>query len=353
MARTPLLSAALSLALLAPAVAEDDAIRAAVEDVLHGEDVSTREAARERLLQGGEEAVRALLEALEDLGAARRLDVPGPASWGEVARRPAPGADADDGEHVLQLYDVKDLAARMGGMDELVARLRRLVGADGSVQPHDGVLVVKAARSDHGAVAQRLDVLRRDSSVLVRLETRVVEAPLSAALGREVSAARPGQIVAVADAAEAVARWLKAGEAKVVTAPALSCFPGQTASVHAGSEVSFVADFDVEVSQSAFIADPIVDTIYEGVMVELRPHLLEGGVRLDLHATYTDVELESFTTHLGRQEYEIQIPAVARSEVRRTVDVTDGQTVLLRIADDAERRRFVLVTVTREPLEDE
>jgi hypothetical protein len=258
---------------------------------------------------------------------------------------------------VLQLYDVRDLVERVGSADVLVERLRHGLDEGSSmVAQGEGVIVVKTRPRSHADLQRTLMALRQDASEMIRIETRVVTAPLTAPLGREVSAARPGDVVAIEDPIAALEGWIAAGDAQILTAPALSCFPKQRASVHAGREISFVADFDVEVAQSAFIADPIVQNIYAGVQIELVPAIATGGVaRVAVHATSTDVDLETFSMRLGAQgePVQIQIPAMTRTEVRRAVDVPDGGTVVVRLGDDRESRRFVILTVRREQLLDD
>ena len=330
---------------------EHDPIVQAVGELLHGPTPGTRDRARELLRQNPDAAVDVLLRALEEVAAARRP----PVASATVEAPPALPVRADD--HVVQIYDVRDLVERFGSCEELVRRLRGGLGEGSTMAAQgEGIIVVKTRPHSHEDLQQTLSGLRQDMSEMVRIETRVISAPLTALLGREVSASRPGDVVPIEDPVAALEAWIAAGDAEIVAAPALSCFPEQRASVHVGREISFVADFDVEIAQSAIIADPIVERIYAGVEIELTPTISAADiVRVDVLATCTDVALETFSTTLGAFEdpVEIQIPAMIRTEVRRAVDVPDGGTIVVRLSDDRDARRFVVLTVTRERLLDD
>ena len=72
--------------------------------------------------------------------------------------------------------------------------------------------------------------------------------------------------------AEAVLRAVsKYGTSNIVDAPSLTVYNGQRASINVNNFVSFVKDFDVEIAQAAVIADPIIEVIADGVVLDVKP----------------------------------------------------------------------------------
>jgi len=357
--RSAQLAAALVLtaAWTAAPAADDppDPLVGAVRDVLHGADAATRERGREALRAQPEEAVVLLLRALEELAAARRP----PTAVATVEDAPPAPAEAPDtgAAAVVQLYDVRDLVDRLGSAETVVERIRAVVPEESGVAVHGGgTVVVRTSPLRQEDVAALLGNLRKENAEIVAVETRVVRAPFGAALGRAASAARPGDVVPFGDPGRAVADSIAAGDVEVVTSPLLSCYPDQRAPVQVGREISFVADYDVEVAQSPTspIADPIIDQVFEGVDVELVPSVpKDGRVLVSVHVTTTQVELEPFRTTLGAftEPVEIQIPSVFRTELDRAIDAADGAVTVIRIGDDRDARRFLVLCARRERLE--
>jgi len=62
---------------------------------------------------------------------------------------------------------------------------------------------------------------------------------------------------------------------------------GSRAHIYAANQLTFIQDFDVEVAQTAFIADPIVGVLQEGAVLDV--HVLSNewyGTRVERHAIY-------------------------------------------------------------------
>lgn len=134
------------------------------------------------------------------------------------------------------------------------------------------------------------------------------------------------------DAARLVRR--PAAEVEVLTAPRLTVFDGQKANVSILSDVSYVQDFEVEVTPGGQIATPIVATLKEGVVLDVEPSLdAEGHVRLVGTVTLSEVArpIPELKTRIGEQgpEVTIQLPEVRVARSRFEVRLPHGAAALV------------------------
>ena len=93
-------------------------------------------------------------------------------------------------------------------------------------------------------------------------------------------------------------------------------------------------DFDVEIAQAAAIGDPIIQTIRDGVILDVRPIVSADRrfVTMELRPTVAELvrPIPTFQTSLGTgPPVTIQVPELAISRVRTTVTMPDGGTLLL------------------------
>ena len=87
---------------------------------------------------------------------------------------------------------------------------------------------------------------------------------------------------------EAILRAVQKYErVNTVTAPKLVVTNTQRANITVINHVAYVKDFDVEIAQAAVIADPIVDVVKEGVILDVRPTISSDRrfVTLELRPT--------------------------------------------------------------------
>src|SRR5262249_36813609 len=63
----------------------------------------------------------------------------------------------------------------------------------------------------------------------------------------------------------------KTDKATLLTAPKITAYNTQQASIHVVSQTSYIQDFEVEVAQTAFIADPVVGVVNDGLVFDVRP----------------------------------------------------------------------------------
>jgi len=126
----------------------------------------------------------------------------------------------------------------------------------------------------------------------------------------------------------------KSDRSTVVTAPRLTAYNGQRANVQVLNQQSYISDFDVEIAQASQIGDPIVQTLRDGVILDLRPVVSADRryITMELRPTVAILTrpIATFQTTLANgPPVTIQLPELAVSRVRTTVTMPDGGTLLL------------------------
>ena len=130
--------------------------------------------------------------------------------------------------------------------------------------------------------------------------------------------------------------WMikKTGRAKVLMAPRLTAFNTQRANITVVEQNSYIKDFDVQVAQAAYIADPIIGTIQSGVVLDVRPTISNDRkyITLELRPTVASLrEFRPFSTTLGAKDktVEFEVPILELQSVETTVRIPDQGTILL------------------------
>jgi type II secretory pathway component GspD/PulD (secretin) len=101
------------------------------------------------------------------------------------------------------------------------------------------------------------------------------------------------------------------------------------------NQTAYVRDFDVEVAQASFIADPKVDVIQDGIVLDVQPIIKYDRKYITMQLQPTVAELQrpipTFTTSLAGSTLPVtmQLPNLTVTSFATTVTVPDGGTVLL------------------------
>ena len=127
----------------------------------------------------------------------------------------------------------------------------------------------------------------------------------------------------------------KRQDGEVVNSQILSVVNRGRGHVAVINQTAYVRDFDVEVAQAAFIADPKVDVIQDGIVLDVQPIIQNDRKYITLNLNPTVAELErpipTFTTSLAGSTLPVtvQLPNLTVTNFATTVKVPDGGTVLL------------------------
>ena len=119
-----------------------------------------------------------------------------------------------------------------------------------------------------------------------------------------------------------------------VTAPTLLVYNTQRANLQVTNHVAYVKDFDVEIAQASVIADPIVDVVREGVVLDVRPIVSNDRrfVTLELRPTVATLmrPIRTFSTTLAvGTAVTFEVPELRKESLKTTVVMPDGGTLLL------------------------
>ena len=126
----------------------------------------------------------------------------------------------------------------------------------------------------------------------------------------------------------------KTQEGRVLQAPSVTVFNTQRANITIINQLSFIQDFDVEVAQTAFIADPIVGVIQDGVVLDVQPTVSYDRkyVVLEIQPTLAE-QLDSDVAILNLSGnftvVPVELPVLSVTKIKTTVTIPDGGTVLV------------------------
>ncbi|MHC4375066.1 MAG: hypothetical protein ACYS26_00565 [Planctomycetota bacterium] len=127
----------------------------------------------------------------------------------------------------------------------------------------------------------------------------------------------------------------KSERVEVVTAPSILVFNTARSHIKVLNQLTFVQDYNVQIATAAAIADPIVQVVQDGVVLDVRPVVSADRrfITLDLRPTVATLTrpIEEFSTSLATSggTVTIQLPELELQKLRTVVTVPDGGTVLL------------------------
>ena len=127
----------------------------------------------------------------------------------------------------------------------------------------------------------------------------------------------------------------KSLSARTLTAPVITVYNTQRANLTVVNQLSYIQDFDVEVAQTSFIADPIVGIIQDGLTLDVRPTVSNDRryITLELQPTVADLlePIPTFATSLAAAfaPVIIQLPELRLQQARTTVRIPDQGSILI------------------------
>lgn len=127
----------------------------------------------------------------------------------------------------------------------------------------------------------------------------------------------------------------KSTDATEIMSPILTVYNTQRSYVSIINEVSFLQDFDVDVANTAFIANPEIGILQEGVVLDVRPTISYDRkyITLEVRTSVANITrpIEEFETTLGgfTDAVTFQLPRLEVQNARTTVRVPDGGSIVL------------------------
>ena len=156
---------------------------------------------------------------------------------------------------------------------------------------------------------------------------------------------------------EVILRALEKSERlNMISAPRITSFDGQRANVSVLDQKSIVADYEIEVRGAGdMIADPIIEVIHSGVVVDLQATVSDDKRFVTLETDGRFGLLEKIEeTDLILQDFEpmrIQVPHFRHLRAAGNFTIPDGGTILVPAHPefgnrDASPTRMLLISVT-------
>ncbi len=127
----------------------------------------------------------------------------------------------------------------------------------------------------------------------------------------------------------------KTQSGRTLTAPTITVYNTQRANLTVVNQLSYIQDFDVEVAQTSFIADPIIGVIQDGLTLDVRPTVSNDRhyITLELQPTVAKLSepIPTFATTLGSSftPVIIQLPELRLQRARTTVRLPDGGSIVI------------------------
>ena len=126
----------------------------------------------------------------------------------------------------------------------------------------------------------------------------------------------------------------KSEEFEIVNSQMLSVHDTQRAYVTVINQRAYIQDFDVEVAQFQAVADPQINVLHEGVVLDVRPtiHHNRKYLTLEIQPTVARiVALRNFSTTLGgnTSPVDFQLPELEVASVNTSAIIPDGGSILL------------------------
>ena len=207
----------------------------------------------------------------------------------------------------------------------------------------NGVLLVRHTAGVHARIRDLLDRFRSRAASQITVNMRLLrvqDATLRSILGQS------GGCVLGEAAAKRLEEAVRGGRAKIVRRGTLTCTNTQRVSLNDLGLVTYLQDYDVEIAQGASIPDPIVQSVREGFVGDVRPTLAGEGklVVLEVRADVAHLirPMGTVVTPCG----EIELPHVEYLKLRTTVGLPVGSSAVIggALSDGDDEALLLVVT---------
>lgn len=131
--------------------------------------------------------------------------------------------------------------------------------------------------------------------------------------------------------------------------PRVSVNPLQRAQLSTSKTTSYVRDYELKVSQDAFMADPVVDVVKEGLMLEALVVPFAQTTALTVDVQWGDLmePIPTFSTSLGEgtAPVTIQLPQVQETRIEAALELTPQRMAVLSLPPLFGKRYVVTLEV--------
>ncbi|MDJ0975296.1 MAG: hypothetical protein QNJ98_12600 [Planctomycetota bacterium] len=210
---------------------------------------------------------------------------------------------------------------------------------DARIDVRDGRLYVRNAPYVVEAVDRNLRTLNKEFLTSVITTTELVKLPRSVAARLEMQIGPvDGERLAALRAA------IAAEEATIERGCTVTNMAGARNAVSSARRMAYLSDYEVEIASNSVIANPIVQEILDGSVLDVRATETAGGgsVHSVVRFTYVDVAtpMRTVTTPHGR----LEAPALEVLRTRAALRTPIGKTVVVAISGGKDEVLALLLT---------
>jgi hypothetical protein len=231
------------------------------------------------------------------------------------------------------------------------------LAANEDVQPLGERWLVLLCRAEQHAWLERyLAAAKRHHDQTITMQCELFAMPeisylekVAPALSQPGKPAGSASILAPGEGTDAFRKALTAdATCESLAAPKLTVRPLESASMSLLQQTSYVRDFEVEVQKAAFIANPVIDVVQDGVTIEAAAAIVQEGVAgVSLKVSVSDLKkpIPEVTTNLGGTTLpvKIQLPQLITTQARAAVELPRGHTVVFALPPLAGKRHVLLL----------
>jgi hypothetical protein len=308
-------------------------------------------------VEGGRGAFSLAIYEVRDLVERLTLDLTPPELGVDIAttRPPVEGTSTELGESEKRAQEAERFSSACKRFEQLV--LKHLSPKIGDAPEHlqistTGTLVANLRRDQQLWLEAFLQT-QRTFDGLIQVEARMLTVPrgVLAKLGVESGATLSSD--AHRDAL--VEQLLSTPDVLALSTPTLTVRANQRANISALHQIAYVKDYTVEIVEPGRqeIADPLIASINEGIVLDLRATPLPGQLFvLDLKLHNAKILRPIRTVKIGLNgmrptEVEIGLPEVSIVRITSSVVMRDGASVVLAAPAQHDEGDIILVVTTK------
>ncbi len=239
----------------------------------------------------------------------------------------------------------------------LVAAVREQIDPqlEGRVQRIDhlglGSLVLVGSPEQHAWLARFLEAASEFDG-LIDIQARIYSLPPGQL--SKLSRGRSGEVLGGEGVANLLRELERAG-VEAVTTPRVATFPFQEASLSVIQQQAYIRDYELKVlpDLDAEVADPVIDVVDSGILMNLRGvPLADGLLGVAVELEYSDLEEPIPTAEIvlgaGKHKVTVQLPQVTKVSLEGSFELAPGETLMLATTDPTgEKEILVLLKATR------
>lgn len=206
-----------------------------------------------------------------------------------------------------------------------------------SIELTNGVLVVRNTQAVQQAVARNLQTIRKGAMSQIATQAHLIE--LSATDAEAVLARDEPLRTAERET------LLSSASTRVLDVAAIRAPAGVRRHATAGRERSYVSDYEVEIAQEAMIANPVVNSFFEGLHLVLRPEVTVGGDGVHLAWSFSHTAAGPSIPQRSTPHGMLDLPRLVRAESHGKAQVRFDHTLIANASRTKEGRvRLLLLT---------